>query len=108
MSAQVNSAGLFEPKSDEQWNANLTWQPVPIHTTPVHLDYTLFFGRYCKKYEDLFEKNLKESKEVQRIFKEYAVLFKHWSLKSGLNIRSIRDVYELYNTLHIEKEQNKS
>lgn len=51
---------------------------------------------------------MEESKEVQRIYTEYADLFPYLSKMSGLNITTITDVYWLWNTLDIEREQNKS
>lgn len=108
MSAQVNLAGLFVPTSEEQWNENIIWQPVPVHTMPKSLDYVLFFGKRCAKYEAALEKYMKESEEVQRIYSEYAEQFLHWSQESGESIKTLHDVYELHNTLIIEKEHNKT
>lgn len=50
---------------------------------------------------------MKESKEVQRIYSEYADLFPFLTQASGLNITTITDVYWLFNTLEIERDQHK-
>lgn len=51
---------------------------------------------------------MNESKEVQRIYTDYADLFPYLSEMSGLNITTITDVYWLYNTLEIERDTNKT
>jgi lysosomal acid phosphatase len=38
MSAESNMAGVYPPEGDQQWNPDLKWQPVPIHTIPIRLD----------------------------------------------------------------------
>jgi hypothetical protein len=38
MSGQVVLAGLYPPKGMQVWNPELMWQPIPIHSTPRHLD----------------------------------------------------------------------
>lgn len=108
MSAQVNLAGLFVPTSEEVWNEDIAWQPIPVHTIPKSLDYVLFGGKYCAKYQAEHQRFMRESEEVQQIYKDYANQFINWSQKSGLNIKTIDDVYNLYDTLKIEKSFNKS
>lgn len=108
MSAQANLAGLFVPTSEEQWHEHLDWQPVPVHTMPKDFDHVLFFGQRCDKFEALFKKYTQESVEVQRIYREYAYEFLHWSKESGERVKTIYDVYELHSILSIEKEQNKT
>lgn len=65
-------------------------------------------GKVCPKYKELFATYMKQSKEVQRIYTEYADLFPHLSQMSGLNITTITDVYWLYNTIEIERDTNKT
>lgn len=50
---------------------------------------------------------MENSKEYQRIFTEYADRIKYWSKMSGLNLKTTYDVYQLFNIIMIEKEQNK-
>lgn len=101
-------AGLFPPTKEEAWNTKIQWQPIPVHTVPQSLDNVLSASRDCPKYSAAFEQYLKDSPEVQRILSEYANLFSHLSEMSGANVTTITDVYWLYNTLHIEKDHNKS
>lgn len=107
-SAQTNLAGLFPPSDQEKWNDDLIWQPIPVHTIPKSLDHILSAGRECPKYKFLYENYMKEAKEVQRIYTEYADIFPYLTRMSGLNITTITDVYWLYNTLDTEREQNKT
>lgn len=50
---------------------------------------------------------MENSEEYQRIFTEYADRINYWSKMSGLNLKTTYDVYQLFNILMIEKEQNK-
>lgn len=108
MSSQANLAGLFYPTNDEKWNEEILWQPIPVHTVPQSLDYILFAGRDCPKYNAAVEKYVKQSKEVQRIYSEYKDLFSYWSKMCGKTVKTIVDVYKLHKTLDIERGHNKS
>lgn len=108
MSALANLAGLFPPTTEEEiWNNEINWQPIPVHTTPHLLDYVLSGGKECLKYESAYKDYMKESKEVQRIYTEYAHLFTHWSRMTGANISTIPQVNDLYDTIKIEKKYKK-
>lgn len=107
MSAQVSLAGLFVPNDEEQWDEDLIWQPIPVHTCPITSDYILSSKKDCPRYHSAFKKYYKKSDEVQDILKEYDHLFDYWSEMCGEKIKKIKHVYRLYKTLKIEKEQNK-
>jgi len=41
MSALSNMAGMWPPTPEDpksQWDSNLAWQPIPVHTIPKSLD----------------------------------------------------------------------
>lgn len=107
MSVQAALAGLFMPTETEKWNETILWQPIPVHTIPRNQDYMIAIKNNCPKYKQLIAKYLNESKELQRIFTEHADEIALWSEKSGVNLTSTYDIYWLYNTIDIEKEQNK-
>lgn len=107
MSAQAALAGLFTPTDDEKWNEDISWQPIPVHTLPRKFDHVIAIEQNCPKYKDLLAKYTNKSKERQRIFTEYADLISYWSNMSGQNLTSTYDIYWLFNTLDIEREQNK-
>lgn len=107
-SALSNLAGLFPPNGEEKWNDDIAWQPIPVHTIPKSMDHILAAEKDCPKYKELYTNYMKASKEVQRIYTEYADIFPYLSRMSGLNVTTITDVYWLYNTLDTEREQNKT
>lgn len=130
MSAEAALSGLFIPTEEEKWNDRILWQPIPVtqlihsvyyyrcliiftandqvHTIPKALDHILSAGKVCPKYKFLFANYMNQSKEVQRIYSDYADLFPYLAQMSGLNITTITDVYWLYNTLEIERDTNKT
>lgn len=79
-----------------------------MHTIPKKYDYGLYGPANCPKFFKAYEKYENESPEAQRIYAEYGELFSYWSRMSGLNIRKIEDVSNLYSTLQIEQLHNKT
>lgn len=106
MTASACLAGLYPPTAEEKWNENIFWQPIPVHTIPLKMDRNLSLGKYFPEYEAAIESYMKDSPECQRIYSEYADLFKHWTEMSGASITHIYEVYLLHKTLVIEKERN--
>lgn len=107
MSAQALLAALFKPTKEEEWNDEIQWQPIPVHVLPRQSDHMIAIEHNCPKYKHLLAKYSKESKEIQRIYTEYAEEISFWSRMSGANLTGTYDIYQLFNTLEIEKEQNK-
>lgn len=44
MSAEANLAGLYPPKGQQVFNPNITWQPIPVHTVPDHMEKVSHFN----------------------------------------------------------------
>ncbi|XP_031639880.1 testicular acid phosphatase homolog, partial [Contarinia nasturtii] len=81
MSAQANLAGLFPPHAEEKWNEDIAWQPIPVHTMPLNLDYALRGVKFpidCPRYSAALEKYRNESPEVQNMFKENNERILYW------------------------------
>lgn len=43
MSAEVLSAGLFEPTEEEKWNDEILWQPIPVKFTLQNAFLSFYF-----------------------------------------------------------------
>lgn len=106
ISAQANLAGLFEPVSKGS-DKDIMYMPIPVHTTPSDLDYVLMCRRECPKYKKAFKKYVKNSEEVQQIYKDHEDLFQYWSEMCDKNLKTIEDVHWLWKILFTEKFQEK-
>lgn len=107
MSAQACLAGLYPPTDEERFAEDIKWQPIPVHTIPPQLDYVLATGKRCPRFQVAHALYIENAPIMKNVRSEYAALFEHWSKLSGLRIQSVDMVTLLYNTLCIEKEQNK-
>lgn len=106
MSAAANMAGLFPPKDDQVWKKGFMWQPVPIHSIPQVMDYVLYMGKPCQRYNQALNDYL-QSAEHTDLLAKYKNLFAYLEENSGSEIRSFEDAEILYNTLWIENLKNK-
>lgn len=106
MSAESNLAGFFPPNAEHRWNADIPWQPIPIHTMPEALDYLLAGKKPCARYEYAFKKYT-ESPAYRAILQKHQPLFQYIEQYSGKVIRTIQDAQNFYNTLWIENLKNK-
>lgn len=70
-SAYCNLAGLYPPTGDDVWNAQLAWQPIPVHTVPLNRDYLLAaFLPPCPVFDEEYKKIL-ESAPVRKLFNDH-------------------------------------
>lgn len=101
MSAQVVLAGLYPPTGPQEWNPDLKWQPIPVHSTPRHLDEVIIAKKPCLRKEQELEKAYK-SPSIAELDRENADLYKYLQLHSGKHIDNATAVEYLFNTLDIE------
>lgn len=107
MSAYCNLAGLYPPGKDQRWDANLDWQPIPVHTRPVAEDYVLSFDAVCPRYNELMAevKNSPEAKTFDEEHKELYIMIGNYT---GADVSNLFDISDIYDTLYIEKLKNKT
>ncbi|XP_069703816.1 prostatic acid phosphatase-like [Periplaneta americana] len=105
MSAESNLAGLYPPRQWQKWSANISWQPIPIHTVPENMDQVLAGERPCPRYNAEMER-VKSSPEMKRFNEEHAELYKYISEKSGAVVHDPESLEYIYNTLFIEDLYN--
>lgn len=79
-----------------------------IDSVPNDMDYLLYHGKKCPKYQDAYAKYLNESSEIQQIYTENAKHLTYWSVQCGSNITKPREVLALYKTILMEKLHNKT
>ncbi|KAK7794415.1 hypothetical protein R5R35_010392 [Gryllus longicercus] len=105
MSAESNLAGLYPPTGSQRWNPTLSWQPIPIHTTPEIDDMILAGKKLCPRYNKALEAvmNSVEMKELNRKNKQ---LYEYLSKHSGAEIHDLVSLEYLYDTLHVEDLYN--
>ncbi|KAK6166677.1 hypothetical protein SNE40_023315 [Patella caerulea] len=107
MSAYSNLAGLYYPNRDEEWNMNITWQPIPVHTIPEPLDNMISLQRVCPKYDQLYQRSLK-SPAVKKEEIENKGFYEFVSQKSGQPKESIDKIWQIADTLLCEQRHNKT
>ncbi len=105
-SGLANLAGLFPPKDSEIWNDNLQWQPIPIHTVPLRDDYLLAGEKRCDRF-DYFMLQYMNGSEYRGWFKKYREQICFMEKHSGVKLPTMTKIFDLYDTLHVEKLNGK-
>lgn len=107
MSAMSNLAGLYPPKGDQEWNPDLEWQPIPVHTMPQEEDNVISSHCKCPKYEQLKD-NVFEDPRLKSIQSQNQWLFDYLTKHTGQNVTDLWDIDYLFDTLYIESVYNKT
>ncbi|RZC38364.1 prostatic acid phosphatase, partial [Asbolus verrucosus] len=105
MSAEANLAGLYPPRSDQIWDPDIPWQPIPIHTEPELEDNLLSMKKDCPKY-DMLLNELFESPYFVNISRRNHDLYAYLTKNSGTLISTLENLEYIYNTLFIETLYN--
>jgi len=101
MSAQSNLAGMYPPHGYWQWNTDLAWQPIPVHTLPQEEDYLLSSHATCPRFDQLVEE-VKVGKFMRDLYIDNREMFEYISNNAGINITDIVQLDYIYDTLLIE------
>ncbi|XP_025829699.1 venom acid phosphatase Acph-1 isoform X2 [Agrilus planipennis] len=104
VTAQLINAGLWPPNSVQKWGP-LDWQPIPVHSEPLHLDHLLLVRKPCAQYSLELER-LEKSDEIQLMLNEYKDLFNNLTAITGKNVKTFDDVQDIYSTLIAEEHFN--
>uniref|UniRef100_A0A9J7XE11 Lysosomal acid phosphatase n=1 Tax=Cyprinus carpio carpio TaxID=630221 RepID=A0A9J7XE11_CYPCA len=100
MSAEANLAGMFPPNGSEEFNPDLKWQPIPVHTVPVDKEKLLSFPlEDCPRYTQLMNET-----EKTDIFLNMTETYKVKMVrnKTGLEKANIETIWSFYDTLFCE------
>jgi len=106
MSAQSNLAGLYPPSGYWEWNADLPWQPIPVHTMPLDMD-TLLSNQHteCPRLDEK-RKLLERSSYMTNLFSDHKDLIDYISLHSGWEVKTVKQLDFIYDALKVETENN--
>lgn len=106
MSAQANLAGLYPPVTPEDtWNADIPWQPIPVHTAPETDDIILAMKTNCPRY-NYFMSQLMEEPYFQDLAKHNQPIYQYVTKNTGRKVSDILSLEFIYNTLFIEDLYN--
>jgi len=107
MSAYCNLAGLFPPENSQVWNDKLLWQPIPVHTEPLEMDYVLSMDAACAKYTEALD-DVYDSDWVKKEEQRNEQFYKFIDNVTGSQDFSIRNLWDVADTLYCEKVHNMS
>lgn len=107
VSAAANLAGMFPPEKDQIWTDELQWLPIPIHTKPQKLDYTLAAEAPCPRYDRALN-DLLESMEQNVEHGEMREIFNRIQLLSGLKNASLFGMFGVFDSSIVAKTENRT
>lgn len=106
MSAYCVLSGMFPPRngSDQQWNPEINWQPIPVHTIPINEDFLLNTNAPCPTFNK-FREALLKSKVIENFTLQHQDLIKTVSEIAGLPT-SIKSLFTVADAVFCEYKQN--
>lgn len=104
-SAALVLAGLFPPKSNQIWNSNLLWQPIPVHVISRSRDHLIIAETACAKYKKVL-KDYQISPEVKAVTDEYQDVYEYIEKHAGQRIDTLENVKDFYGILDVELMKN--
>ncbi|XP_025024554.1 lysosomal acid phosphatase isoform X3 [Python bivittatus] len=103
MSAEANLAGLYPPEGQQVFNPNISWQPIPVHTVPDHMEQLLRFPLSpCPRYEQLQNETRQTPEYINKTIQNMQFL-KMVANMTGIQDVSLESVWSVYDALFCEK-----
>ncbi|XP_048367335.1 prostatic acid phosphatase [Sphaerodactylus townsendi] len=108
MSAQANLAGLFPPTTEEIWNPQIPWQPIPVHVVPKSFNPLFFYPRLdCPRFVKLMKESF-SSGAFKLQLKNYMPLLGLIASKLRYDAKTLLDLnthilWNFYDTLFVQK-----
>ncbi|KAG8139307.1 hypothetical protein E2320_002066 [Naja naja] len=112
MSAEVVLAGLFPPSAEEEWNPDIHWQPIPVHTVPLSEEkarkHLLIYPNFkCSGFNGLLQQFKQEIKS-KNILKKYMALLRRFAYHLGYDMQKLLDfqnmlLWKAYDTLKVQE-----
>lgn len=99
-SATAAMSGFF---GHDKWNDTI--KSIPVNVVYTNKDNLLYFlGIPCARYDDEFNKVINSTEPAA--LKKYEKLFKYLAEHTGQPVKNFPQLYEIYDTLFIEKSRN--
>ncbi|KAF5302428.1 hypothetical protein FQR65_LT08517 [Abscondita terminalis] len=103
MTAQLVLAGMFQRSFDKVLSKTIDWDQLPFQIKRKDLDINLYGGtNSCIAYDNEYRRVLNSSYYVN-IINNYATFFQYLSSNTGVEIKNLRNVNNLYQTLKTEE-----
>lgn len=106
-SALLVLAGMLPPKSNEIWNENLLWQPIPVHVIPRAKDHLIVAEKVCPQLEAALDE-YRQTPEIKALLEKHRKLFEHLEKNAGQPIRTLEHLKDLHGVLDVERLKNKT
>ncbi|XP_032091751.1 prostatic acid phosphatase-like [Thamnophis elegans] len=108
MSAEAVLAGLFPPLREEEWNPDIHWQPIPVHTVPLSEEKLLIYPIYkCPEFNRLLQQ-FKQQIKSKDLLKNYMALIRGFAIHLGYDMQKLLNfenllLWKAYDTLKIQE-----
>lgn len=102
MSALSALAGLFPPSGQQIWNNDILWQPVPVHTIPISLDYLMRGERQCDRKTYLQMKSANTS-AYTGIFGRYKNTIDALRKYTGMPLKTLTEIRSLQSKFWVQE-----
>jgi len=104
MSAEAVLAGLYPPQGFQQWDPNISWQPIPVHTKAPEDDIEMTLEDVdCQYYDRLYNEALL-SEDAQKVYRDNEEMIKYVTEKAGYDAPLLTNVWDTFGPLYCMKQ----